>query len=63
MRHESPRAVKGRLRGAAERMPWDRDSARLYRTIFPQMALWLPEGEAVQLRLDFEAEMARLDAA
>jgi hypothetical protein len=31
----------------------------LYRTIFPQMTLWLPEDEAAQLRFEFEAEMAR----
>lgn len=32
----------------------------LYRTIFPQMALFLPEEEGSRLRLEFEAEMARL---
>jgi hypothetical protein len=26
----------------------------LYRTIFPQMTLWLPEGEGAQLRFEFE---------
>lgn len=37
--------------------------ASLYRTIFPQMTLWLPEEEAAQLRFEFEAEMERLKAA
>ena len=37
--------------------------ASLYKTIFPQMTLWLPEDEAAQLRFEFEAEMERLKAA
>ena len=48
---------------AAERFPWDARRVRLYRTIFPQMATWLPDEEASQLRFDFEAELARLEAA
>ncbi len=48
---------------AARTLPWDSSRASLYRTIFPQMTLWLPEEEAVQLRFDFEAEMTRLQAA
>jgi hypothetical protein len=35
----------------------------LYRTIFPQLTLWLPEDEAAQLRFEFETEMARLETA
>jgi len=35
----------------------------LYRTIFPQMTLWLPEDEGAQLRFEFETELARLEAA
>jgi len=48
---------------AAETMPWEPRKVRLYRTIFPQMSLWLPEEEAAQLRLEFDAELARLEAA
>jgi hypothetical protein len=47
---------------AARTLPWDPTRVSLYRTIFPQMTLWLPEDEAVQLRLEFEAEMTRLHA-
>ncbi len=47
---------------AAETLPWDSTRLSLYRTIFPQMTLWLPEEEAAQLRFDFEAEMTRLQA-
>jgi len=46
---------------AAQSLPKNR--ASLYRTIFPQMTLWLPEDEAAQLRFEFDAEMERLKAA
>ena len=48
---------------AAQAMPWDDMRAALYRTIFPQMTNCLPEEEGAQLRFEFEAEMARLEAA
>ncbi len=48
---------------AARTMPWDYEKTRLYRTIVPQMVRWLPEEEARQLRLDFETELKRLEAA
>jgi hypothetical protein len=31
--------------------------------VFTQMANWLPEDEAAQLRLELAAELARLEAA
>jgi hypothetical protein len=64
-----PDRVRARLRRilsearAARRLPWDRSRADLSRTIVPQMTLSLPEEEAAQWRLDFEAEMARLEEA
>ena len=48
--------------GAAS-LPWTREELRVYRTIVPQMTLWLPDDKAAQWRLDFEAEVARLEAA
>ena len=42
---------------------WDWGRASLYRTIFPQLTLWLPEDEGTQLRLEFDAEMERLQPA
>ena len=45
---------------AAETMPWESSQLSLYRLIYPQMTLWLPEDEAAQYRLAFDAEMARL---
>ena len=54
--------IVGEARAAAS-MPWDWAKLSLYRTIVPQMALWLPEEEAAQWRLDFEQELERLEAA
>ncbi len=48
---------------AAETLPWEPTRVSLYRTIFPQMTNWLPEEEGAQLRFQFEAEIARLEAA
>jgi hypothetical protein len=48
---------------AAQKLPWEPTRVSLYRTIFPQMANWLPEDEGAQLRFEFETELARLEAA
>ena len=48
---------------AAQKMPWEPTTVSLYRTIFPQMADYLPEDEGAQLRFSFEEEMKRLKAA
>jgi hypothetical protein len=48
---------------AAQTSPWEPARVSLYRTIFPQMTLFLPEDEAAQLRFEFETEMARLETA
>lgn len=48
---------------AAQTLPWDHRQTNLYRTIVPQMSLWLPEDEARQLCFEFETELARLEAA
>lgn len=64
-----PDKVRARLRRilaeaqAASTLPWDASQAGLYRTIVPQMTLWLPDGEAAQWRFAFETEMARFEAA
>ena len=44
----------------ADTMPWDRATLRLYRTIVPQMSLWLAADEAARWRLDFDREVLRL---
>jgi hypothetical protein len=67
--HGDPDRVRARLHRliaearAAETLPWDEDSVRLYRKIVPQMVRWLPAEEAAQLCFDFEEEMRRLLAA
>jgi hypothetical protein len=48
---------------AAKVFPWEPRKVGLYRTIFPQMANWLPKEEAEQLCFAFETEMKRLAAA
>ncbi len=48
---------------AAERMPWDGKKTQFWQTVFPQMANWLPEEEAAQLRFEFARELERLKAA
>lgn len=48
---------------ASERMPWDARKARMWQTVFPQMANWLPEDEANQLRFEFAQEIERLQQA
>jgi hypothetical protein len=64
-----PESVRAELLGilakarAAPAVPWDAREVSLYRVIFPQMANWLPAEEAAQLRLQFAAELARLQAA
>ena len=47
-------------RTAASTPPWDERTTRLYQVIFPQMAKWLPDAEAEQLRLEFRTELERL---
>ena len=64
-----PERVRARLHRilaearAAETLPWDAAKLSLYRTIFPQMSLCLPEEERAQLRFQFEEELERLKAA
>ncbi|MGZ8364192.1 MAG: hypothetical protein ACXW3D_09590 [Caulobacteraceae bacterium] len=51
------------LARSARTMPWPERDARMWQTVFPQMANWLPEEEANQLRLEFFQEIERLKAA
>ena len=47
----------------AEKMPWPEREARMWQTVFPNMANWLPQIEAEQLRFEFAQEMKRLRRA
>jgi hypothetical protein len=48
---------------AAESFPWDARRTQYWRTVFPQMTNWLPDEEAEHLRLEFDREIQRLEAA
>jgi hypothetical protein len=64
-----PDVVRSELTGilararAAPQEPWPAKEVSYWRTVFPQMANWLPAEEADRLRREFGAELARLDAA
>ncbi|PLR15820.1 hypothetical protein CVUC_01555 [Caulobacter vibrioides] len=47
----------------AQKMPWSDRDVRMWQTVFPQMANWLPEEEARQMVLEFDQQIARLKAA
>jgi hypothetical protein len=48
---------------SAATMPWSERDARMWQIVFPNMAKWLPEDEAEQLRFEFAQEMERLKRA
>ena len=47
----------------ASTMPWPPRKAKIYETIFPQMADWLPDEESKQFRFYFQHELERLKRA
>lgn len=63
-----PESVRAELLGilararAAPQVPWPAKEISYYRTVFPQMANWLPAEEASRLRAEFATELARLEA-
>lgn len=52
-----------KLASAATAMPWSERDCRMWQTVFPQMANWLPDDEAGQLVLAFNQHIERLKAA
>jgi hypothetical protein len=48
---------------AAPEVPWPEKKFRLWQIVFPNMANWLPEEEANQLRFEFAQEVERLKLA
>lgn len=64
-----PETIRLRLKSllekakSAEKMPWSDRDARMWQTVFPNMAKWLPEEEAAQLSFAFEREIERLKNA
>ena len=61
-----PETVRARLKfvlekaRSAEKMPWSERDLRMWQMVFPNMAKWLPEEEAAQLRFEFDQEIERL---
>lgn len=47
----------------AQTMPWPEKKARVWQIVFPNMANWLPDAEAEQLRFEFSREIERLKKA
>jgi hypothetical protein len=47
--------------GTAAAPPWSDEKTRYWRTVFPQMANWLPTDEVERMRAEFSSELARLD--
>jgi hypothetical protein len=64
-----PAQIRERLHGileaarAAPQTPWPEKKARVWKIVFPNMANWLPEEEANQLRFEFAQELERLNIA
>ena len=64
-----PATVRRRLNALLDRarsasvMPWSDRDARMWQTVFPNMANWLPQPEADQLRFQFAQEIERLRTA
>ena len=64
-----PEKIRGKLHALldtarnAQRMPWSEKDARVWQIVFPQMANWLPDDEANQLRFEFAQELERLKLA
>jgi hypothetical protein len=48
---------------STDKMPWSERDARMWQTVFPNIAKWLPADEAEQLRFEFAREMERLKVA
>ncbi|RWH90679.1 MAG: hypothetical protein EOR51_10870 [Mesorhizobium sp.] len=46
---------------SADRMPWSEQDVCMWQTVFPNMAKWLPDDEANQLRFEFAQEIERLN--
>ncbi len=64
-----PERVRRRLHGiletarAAPEVPWPEKKQRVWAIVFPNMAKWLPDEEADQLRFEFAQEIERLKRA
>jgi hypothetical protein len=53
--------ILAQARGATSGPPWDERTFQYHKTVFPQMANWLPEDERDQLRFEFAQEVERIE--
>jgi len=66
--HPDPIKVRSRLdkilveARTAETLPWQPSQLSLYQTIFARIVNFLPDEDARQLKIEFEAELQRLGA-
>lgn len=54
-------ALLALAKAARDEAPWDRRTHRYHQVVFPQMATWLPQEEAEQLRFEFARELERIE--
>jgi hypothetical protein len=54
-------AILAAARAAHDTAPWDLRTHRYHKTVFPQMACWLPDNERDQLCFEFSREMGRIE--
>lgn len=54
-------ATLDQARRAVDHCPWDARTLRFHKVVFPQMANWLPDEEAEQLRFEFAREVERIE--
>jgi hypothetical protein len=53
--------VLSTIRDAEHVSPWDVRTLRYHKTVFPQMARWLPDDERNQLCFEFAQHVARIE--
>jgi hypothetical protein len=53
--------ILAQARDATSRPPWDERTFKYHKTVFPQMANWLPSDERDQLRFAFAQEIERIE--
>lgn len=54
-------ATLSQAKRALDTSPWDERTFKFHKVVFPQMANWLPDDEADQLRFEFAQEVARIE--
>ena len=53
--------ILAEAKAAVADCPWDEQTFKYNKVVFPQMANWLPEEERDQLRFEFAQEVSRIE--